>query len=50
LLRSDHSDAQIASGLRHLWTQRQDRYSQQRRPGGPRTAPVQRIEMSYIGG
>lgn len=50
LLRSDHSDAEIASGLRHLWTQRQDRYSQQRKPGGPRTASVQRIEMSYIGG
>ncbi|RZK99988.1 MAG: GTP 3',8-cyclase MoaA [Rubrivivax sp.] len=49
LLRAEHSDADIAAGLRQLWTQREDQYSQLRAQGSPAT-PVQRIEMSYIGG
>ncbi|MBA4109353.1 MAG: GTP 3',8-cyclase MoaA [Leptothrix sp. (in: Bacteria)] len=49
LLRADqaHSDSDIAAGLRHLWAQREDQYSQLRAQG---VAPEQRIEMSYIGG
>ncbi|MSQ56463.1 MAG: GTP 3',8-cyclase MoaA [Limnohabitans sp.] len=52
LLRSDASDADIASAMGWLWQQRADRYSQLR---GQNLAPAQsdgarRIEMSYIGG
>ncbi len=51
LLRADqghsHSDDEIAAGLRHLWSQREDQYSQLRAQG---VAPEHRIEMSYIGG
>ncbi|WP_230180832.1 GTP 3',8-cyclase MoaA [Aquabacterium sp. CECT 9606] len=49
LLRADraHSDSDIAAGLRQLWAQREDQYSQLRAQG---VAPEQRIEMSYIGG
>ena len=47
LLRADHSDDDIAAGLRHLWSQREDQYSQLRAQG---MAPQHRIEMSYIGG
>ncbi|MGH6646532.1 GTP 3',8-cyclase MoaA [Aquabacterium sp.] len=50
LLRAEHSDADIASGLRLLWAQREDQYSQRRAAQGTTTTPVQRIEMSYIGG
>jgi len=47
LLRASHSDSDITAGLRQLWTQRSDQYSQLRAQG---TAPQHRIEMSYIGG
>ncbi|MBC7701660.1 MAG: GTP 3',8-cyclase MoaA [Massilia sp.] len=49
LLRADqgHSDDDIAAGLRHLWSRREDQYSQLRAQG---VAPEHRIEMSYIGG
>ncbi|RZI83236.1 MAG: GTP 3',8-cyclase MoaA [Rubrivivax sp.] len=47
LLRQDHPDDHIATGLRQLWARREDRYSQLRAEG---TAPQHRIEMSYIGG
>ncbi|MES2091805.1 MAG: GTP 3',8-cyclase MoaA [Pseudomonadota bacterium] len=47
LLRSPQDDATISQGLRHLWQNRSDRYSQLRAQG---QAPEQRIEMSYIGG
>ena len=49
LLRANqgHSDSAIAAGLRHLWSERDDQYSQLRAQG---LAPEQRVEMSYIGG
>jgi cyclic pyranopterin phosphate synthase len=47
LLRTSHPDEDIAAGLRQLWTQRSDRYSQLRAEG---MAPQHRVEMSYIGG
>lgn len=47
LLRSPQDDAAIAQGLRYLWKNRSDRYSQLRAQG---LATEQRIEMSYIGG
>lgn len=49
LLRAEHTDAEIASGLRRLWAQREDQYSQQRAQNAA-AVPGQRIEMSYIGG
>jgi len=47
LLRGDHADEQITTGLRQLWAQRSDQYSQLRAQG---LAPQNRIRMSYIGG
>jgi len=47
LLRSGHSDAQIAAAIGHLWSQRGDRYSEVR---SSHTAGLRKIEMSYIGG
>jgi cyclic pyranopterin phosphate synthase len=52
LLRSDASDADIASAMGWVWQQRSDRYSQLR---GQNLAPAtsdgaRRVEMSYIGG
>ncbi len=52
LLRGGASDADIASAIGHIWSGREDRYSELRgmQPPehGPRRAP--RVEMSYIGG
>jgi cyclic pyranopterin phosphate synthase len=47
LLRSGKSDAEISAFLRHIWSQRADRYSELRSEA---TAPLPKIEMSYIGG
>jgi cyclic pyranopterin phosphate synthase len=47
LLRSGHSDAQIANAVAAIWRQRADRYSEIR---GAATHRESRIEMSYIGG
>ena len=41
------SDAELAAALSGLWAVRDDRYSQLR---GSASAPVQKIEMHYIGG
>jgi len=47
LLRDGASDAAIASFIDALWTKRADRYSEIR---SQQTAPLKKIEMSYIGG
>jgi cyclic pyranopterin phosphate synthase len=47
LLRSGKSDEEIAGFLRALWSVRDDRYSELRSEA---TAPLPKIEMSYIGG
>ncbi len=51
LLRSPHSDAQIAAAIAGIWQGREDRYSELRgagiaQPGGE----SRRVEMHYIGG
>ena len=47
LLRGGDSDERIAAAIGHLWGQRDDRYSEIR---SAETAPLRKIEMSYIGG
>ena len=47
LLRDHHSDDAIKQKIRELWRQRTDRYSELR---ATQTVPLQKIEMSYIGG
>jgi cyclic pyranopterin phosphate synthase len=47
LLRSGHSDAQIANAIAAIWRQRADRYSEIR---SAETQRASRVEMSYIGG
>ena len=47
LLRGGDSDERIAAAIGHLWGQREDRYSEIR---SAETAPLRKIEMSYIGG
>jgi cyclic pyranopterin phosphate synthase len=52
LVRGDHTDAQLAAAIAHIWTGRTDRYSELR--GSEGAAPAgdgkRRVEMSYIGG
>ncbi len=51
LIRTQSSDAELASAVGHIWQARADNYSEQRSTLGPDTgAPVKRVEMSYIGG
>jgi GTP 3',8-cyclase len=47
LLRAGASDQELREALAKIWAGRGDRYSEQR---AALTAPVRRIEMSYIGG
>jgi cyclic pyranopterin phosphate synthase len=47
ILRSGATDDQITQRLRSIWTERADRYSEARTAD---TAPMEKIEMSYIGG
>jgi cyclic pyranopterin phosphate synthase len=47
LLRNGASDMDIDAEIRAVWTRRTDRYSEIRTS---QTAPVKKIEMSYIGG
>jgi cyclic pyranopterin phosphate synthase len=51
LVRGHAGDSDIAAAIAGIWTQRSDRYSEQRGTlavdPGP---PARRIEMSYIGG
>lgn len=46
-LRLDASDDELADLLRSIWTRRTDRYSELRTAA---TAPLPKVEMSYIGG
>jgi cyclic pyranopterin phosphate synthase len=51
LLRSGHSDAEIASALAALWGARDDRYSELRgAQQAPQGSGERRVEMHYIGG
>jgi cyclic pyranopterin phosphate synthase len=51
LLRAGHSDDEIAAAVAHLWSQREDRYSELRTINTEGLArPVRKVEMSYIGG
>lgn len=50
LLRSPHSDDVIRSGIASVWTQRQDRYSEQRGEVPSRSVNAPRVEMHYVGG
>jgi cyclic pyranopterin phosphate synthase len=54
LVRSESSDAELASAIGHIWTNRDDRYSELRAAlphDSSSTAPgPRRVEMSYIGG
>ena len=47
LLRDGASDIAITQHIQNLWQAREDRYSEIR---GAATAPLRKIEMSYIGG
>ena len=47
LLRGGASDDEIHAAIGKVWTNRSDRYSEIR---GKQTAPLKKIEMSYIGG
>jgi cyclic pyranopterin phosphate synthase len=51
LLRAGHSDEEIIAAVAHLWSQRDDRYSELRTINTDGLArPVRKVEMSYIGG
>jgi cyclic pyranopterin phosphate synthase len=51
LLRTNASDADLASAMGHIWQGRSDRYSEQRAALAPdATTGQRRVEMSYIGG
>jgi cyclic pyranopterin phosphate synthase len=51
LLRSTHSDEQIASAIGLIWQGRGDRYSELRSTQAPDTSSgAKRVEMHYIGG
>ncbi len=47
LLRGGASDEELSAAISKVWTAREDRYSEIR---GDHTAPLKKIEMSYIGG
>lgn len=47
LLRGSAGDDEILAAIGRVWTARDDRYSEIR---GEHTAPLKKIEMSYIGG
>ena len=50
LLRSDHSDAQIAAAIGLIWQARSDRYSELRGRLQSDSSGERRVEMHYIGG
>ena len=53
LLRSSHTDEQIAAAIGPIWQARSDRYSELRAGLPPDVSPTnggKRVEMSYIGG
>ena len=51
LVRGEASDADLQSAVAHIWQGRTDNYSEQRSSlPADQSAPVKRVEMSYIGG
>ena len=51
LVRGQASDADLQSAVAHIWQGRTDNYSEQRSSlPADQSAPVKRVEMSYIGG
>jgi cyclic pyranopterin phosphate synthase len=51
LLRGGHDDQQLAAAIGHIWSGRDDRYSELRHAQSPEAAGTgRRIEMHYIGG
>ena len=54
LVRSGSSDAELASAIGHIWTNRSDRYSELRaalpHDNAITASGARRVEMSYIGG
>ena len=50
LLRSGAADEEISARLASIWTQREDRYSEQRASLTSESRPLHKIEMHYIGG
>ena len=51
LLRAGHSDDEVTAAVAHLWSEREDRYSELRTINTEGLArPVRKVEMSYIGG
>jgi cyclic pyranopterin phosphate synthase len=51
IVRSDASDADLASAIGHIWHHRTDRYSALRSAQDPSAdTGKRRVEMSYIGG
>jgi len=50
LLRNQTDDSQLSNTLAHLWKMRGDRYSELRGQHSQLSAPLKKVEMSYIGG
>jgi len=51
IIRSEATDADLASSIGHIWQGRSDRYSELRSAMAPDVGTgIRRIEMSYIGG
>jgi len=51
LVRGNATDADLASAIGHIWSQRTDRYSELRSAMAADTGTGgRRVEMSYIGG
>jgi len=50
LLRGGFDDAQISAAIGHIWSERDDRYSELRSALQPTPGGEHRVEMHYIGG
>ena len=50
LLRAGATDEEITTRLAAVWSERRDRYSEQRATLGERSRELHKIEMNYIGG
>ena len=51
LIRAGASDVEVTSAIGHIWSAREDRYSEQRSKMKPDSGTgARRVEMSYIGG
>ena len=49
-LRSGNSDLEISNVIQHIWTHRDDHYSEIRNAHGATESGSSKVEMSYIGG